>query len=136
MDYGLKVSKPGTDVNNTTVDTLQFSSGFALFKTIASGSTSLTIPSAQFSSVGTLRFNHNLDYTPAIMAYWSDDGVEWRACGDQNYMQFNNTTRVICGATSTQIAVDALKISTVGPGYIVPTTPIYIRYFIYVEPIV
>lgn len=80
-DYGLKVSQEGFDVRSASDDELVMSSGFNLFKIVASGSVvpndgNLNTGGANYgSSSSTVTVAHNLGYVPAVLAFYSIEGI-------------------------------------------------------------
>ena len=60
-DYGLRISKTGTDVKTGDDDDMVLTSKYSLFKGILSGSGSATVNSG---ATTTININHNLGYIP------------------------------------------------------------------------
>lgn len=70
----IKVAKPGVDVTTATNDQLAFNSAQDVFKVVASGTASISAPSAstnnsQATATTNATVTHGLGYTPAVLAF-------------------------------------------------------------------
>jgi len=86
-DYGMRVSKPGIDVNTADPKDLSYSSGFNSLKIAQSGN--------KTSEGVTVTIDHSLGYTPVYLAY-----VEYVSLGLEGYRMLSDINSY---ATDTQL---------------------------------
>lgn len=118
MGVGIKVSREGYNVGdlhtsyygNTYArpNELIFSSDWALFKTINTGTVTISVASTSGSSSNTEEtIAHGLSYAPAVMIYYTFDGTDWYTNGSTVTNRFTTTEErfVQCSADTTNLYI-------------------------------
>ena len=146
-DYGIKVSAPGFNAtDNTTYSApgdgsgtvsypapygLYFSSGWFLYKVVATGTLSGSVGATGVGGgISTLTLNHSLGYPPMVDLFFSiDGGVSWWANNSETQLSSTGTPLQSASiqSTSTNITVEIFGVS-------MGAYNITCKYLIYAEP--
>jgi hypothetical protein len=103
MDYGIKMSKPGVDVNFASDRDLIFSSKFQALNIIQSGTFNVNI--TDYNQVPTVTIYHNLGYAPCCMLFG-----EVNATGQPSEAQIM-TTEAVNDSWTARVYTDRIEVS-------------------------
>lgn len=131
IDFGLKVSKTGSDVGTASESDLIFSSKYDYFKVSSTGTASISVPAG--TSVLTTNFAHGLGYVPVCLCYLKPTGGTAVANTVQLSSQLLNDGFGFVPRTSYSIDSTNLKVEIVEPSS--GTTTWDLRYYVFINRI-